>query len=667
MSATGDVYRSLDDVVAQLQQDFRASPATFRLALSISGGGAKGAWGQGVLEALKQEMAKQGANFPVSLLCGTSAGALVCFGEWVNTVFPAPAPPAPLLSRASGLWSQLAVNNDAAQRLVSPAVVLELASGKHAIPIVSDILTRIGDLDTDITKVKTRFQRAATDLAALSASLGQLGLTDLANDLSQLASDLATDVGKVAKVVGDIVSLDISAIADAIGLATTAQQQLGTVQNELAQLANDVANLPTTVPAVLRDLGQLAVDVGGLGTAALATTGDLALLVIEVAALVAALEVLMTFLTTMVTFAPVAAAAGATTAMVRLALTENVLSNTGIHDTLLGFLGASTALRRSRNVDQDARARWHATTSRRGRLPELLVTGTDVSAGRLAVFAVAQTQTVQQLSSSGLWVVDLLNDQRPAPTGWNVLVPSPTPNDALVKAVVTSTSLPVAFPTADWGLHFTGRNTQTPSGLTPTGPQTGVFHHRFVDGGVADNSPIDIAVSAGASHVLSIELSPLGAWTYDLPAHDIRSPRTMLNVYSDSFDASMQACIASGLRPIVANHVNRPRVFRIGPRVQSRIPGKDRPDQTIGGLDTLDFDGAYAPAGTLRLNLYDGFMQGYLEARHFASTAAANADPMVVDYQDHTKHAGSIRNVPASTRNQFWEVGAMETPPTEPG
>ncbi|MDQ1700744.1 MAG: Patatin-like phospholipase, partial [Frankiaceae bacterium] len=275
--------------------------------------------------------------------------------------------------------------------------------------------------------------------------------------------------------------------------------------------------------------------------------------------------------------------------------------------------------------------------------------------------ALAKQQTVQRLSDAGLWTVDLLNDQRPAPTGLNVLVPTPTPADVLVKAVVTSASIPVAFPTVDWGLQFTGRNAQAGlPGPPPAGAQTGVFHHRFVDGGVADNSPIDVAVAAGATHVLSIELAPLGAWTYDLPARDTRSSRTMLNVYNDSFDASMQACIASGLRPLVANHAQGPRVFRIGPRGPARIPGKDVPAQTIGGLDTFDFDGAYAPPGSLRLNLYDGFMQGYLEARHFASNAAANNDPVVVDYHDRTKHAGSIRNVTADPRNQFWEVGRLE-------
>ncbi|MDQ1698765.1 MAG: hypothetical protein QOG34_628, partial [Frankiaceae bacterium] len=525
MSATGDVFRSLDDVVTQLEQDFRAAPAAFRLAISVSGGGAKGAWGQGVLEALKHEMAKQGATFPISLLCGTSAGALVCFGEWVNTTFPAPAAPAPLLSRASALWSDLAINNDAAAQLVSPAVLLEFASGKRPVPIVSDIMTRIGDLDTDITRVKARFQQTATALANLSAALGQLGLTDLANDLVQAADDLATDVGKVAKLIEDIIELDPTAILDAFDLAATAQQQIQTVQAELAQLANDVSNLPNTVPVVLQDLGQVMVDVGGLGTAALTTTGDLAMLVIDVAELVAALGVLMTFLVTMVTFAPIPAAAGATAAMVKLGLTENVLSNTGLHDTLLRFLGASTALRRSANVDVDARRRWQANVARRAAHPiELLVTGTDVSAGRLAIFALAKQQTVQRLSDAGLWTVDLLNDQRPAPTGLNVLVPTPTPADVLVKAVVTSAAIPVAFPTVDWGLQFTGRNAQAGlPGPPPIGAQTGVFHHRFVDGGVADNSPIDVAVAAGATHVVSIELMPLGAWTYDLPARDIRS------------------------------------------------------------------------------------------------------------------------------------------------
>jgi len=48
----------------------------------------------------------------------------------------------------------------------------------------------------------------------------------------------------------------------------------------------------------------------------------------------------------------------------------------------------------------------------------------------------------------------------------------------------------------------------------------GVTEHDFVDGGVLNNTPIHIAIDAGATHVISFELEPLrrhGTFMYLAP------------------------------------------------------------------------------------------------------------------------------------------------------
>lgn len=118
---------------------------------------------------------------------------------------------------------------------------------------------------------------------------------------------------------------------------------------------------------------------------------------------------------------------------------------------------------------------------------------------------------MRDLLAADLWFVDLARGggqgpksppTRPSP---NYFMAQPAPANLdldLVRAAVTSSSIPVAFPPQRW----TVARTFNKPGLLPV-TQTG--EHLLVDGGVVDNSPIDVAVTAGATHILSIELTPL--------------------------------------------------------------------------------------------------------------------------------------------------------------
>ena len=60
---------------------------------------------------------------------------------------------------------------------------------------------------------------------------------------------------------------------------------------------------------------------------------------------------------------------------------------------------------------------------------------------------------------------------------------------------MTSTAVPSAFPAQEIRLYGPG--------------QSRTVCHRFVDGGVLNNSPIHLSIDAGATHIISLELDPL--------------------------------------------------------------------------------------------------------------------------------------------------------------
>ena len=59
---------------------------------------------------------------------------------------------------------------------------------------------------------------------------------------------------------------------------------------------------------------------------------------------------------------------------------------------------------------------------------------------------------------------------------------------------MTSSDLPGVFPSQRIGIY--------------EGGSSSVTHHHFVDAGVMSNSPIHIAIDAGRTHVISLEVLP---------------------------------------------------------------------------------------------------------------------------------------------------------------
>lgn len=171
-----------------------------------------------------------------------------------------------------------------------------------------------------------------------------------------------------------------------------------------------------------------------------------------------------------------------------------LLANTGPNGDLSEprFWPREQTVDRARVLSREIAAAWYAG---RGKLPEFIITATDISAGRECLFTLVRPETYSRLIEREWMAVQFDSDTDGAKEyrkHANALFALP---ESLLKTVVASSAVPGAFPTQNVGIY--GASSRR------------YVRHCFVDGGVLDNSPIHIAVDAGATHVISLEMHPL--------------------------------------------------------------------------------------------------------------------------------------------------------------
>lgn len=171
-----------------------------------------------------------------------------------------------------------------------------------------------------------------------------------------------------------------------------------------------------------------------------------------------------------------------------------LLANTGPNGDLSHPLRWSHehSLDRARVLSRDLVTEWYA---RQGELPELIITATDITVGRECLFTLVKPATYRHLVRNGWLAVQLDCDNEKAQQYHEIEGALLTRGQNLLQCVIASTAVPGAFPSQEIGIYGPGRRDDV--------------RHRFVDGGVLNNSPIHLAIDAAATHVISIELDPL--------------------------------------------------------------------------------------------------------------------------------------------------------------
>ncbi len=292
-----------------------------------------------------------------------------------------------------------------------------------------------------------------------------------------------------------------------------------------------------------------------------------------------------------------------------------LLANTGPAGDLrqLPRLSRSLSADRARVLSRELVGEWY---SRRHELPEFIVTATDMSARHECLFTLVRPSTYATLLERSWMAVQLEADSAAAAEYRSAPGALFTLPENLLQAIVASSAVPGAFPSQRIGIY--GARSHRAA------------HHYFVDGGVLNNSPIRIAIDAGATHIISLEIRPFEE--VEPLGDDAHGPRGygLLQAALTTFTTVLERATDEDVRRVASWNrflARRPQSLRPGKRGTDALPraaGADQqrrivpvyriaPRQPL--LGTVEFDGQFEagrPTVTLREILRRGIvdMQG---------------------------------------------------------
>jgi len=189
---------------------------------------------------------------------------------------------------------------------------------------------------------------------------------------------------------------------------------------------------------------------------------------------------------------------------------RSLFDNRALRGTLANTVGGGPVeasrekrLRRSRTradeeqIGQRIAARWYAMGEA---APDFILSATDLSATNEALFTLAHPETYHRLAVEQWQVMQIGREAARDPGAYAAprmleAFCGAVSESYLLQCVVASTSIPGVFPSQRIELYRADGG--------------GSITHDFVDGGVLNNAPVHIALDAGSTHVISIELNPL--------------------------------------------------------------------------------------------------------------------------------------------------------------
>jgi predicted acylesterase/phospholipase RssA len=127
--------------------------------------------------------------------------------------------------------------------------------------------------------------------------------------------------------------------------------------------------------------------------------------------------------------------------------------------------------------------------------------------------------------------------------------------------------------------------------LHPLDPSRRSHAHDFVDGGVLNNSPVNVAVDAGATHIISLELDPLRQ-VAPLDSAAVGGEPLVPENLARTFSTLLNLATTEDVYRTVA--INR--MLRETPLPKRRIVELFRFAPVSRDLGTLEFDGHYPDA-----------------------------------------------------------------------
>ena len=414
-----------------------------KIAFVLQGGGARAAWFGGALEAVEAEVRRQQPNldpnlrFAPDLIVGTSGGALAGLAYFCDLMNPGTY--GRYANRQSCLWRDLSTGNEAAFSLLENAGMLELLSGSKKGGSVSmfpaksqpysqsPVVGAIANMQEALSphynfqklfvsreKLRTAVQELDTAWKTFTDGIDALSLKPVADAVKGLhiKDDWTADVAAIQAKV-DVVKADAAKVqsllnevppkigkAVKVPLLKDSGKLVGEVLSDLADLGTKLLQVPfVAANALFSQLGPIFHNLENL----LKAVKNAVKAVFErVKEIVLHLDDFVSFVTT----------------TVNLVKKHSALMNTkgllmAIHEVLRQAVPTTVnATATAGELDQAIFKHWAErralkVADARVRAPELIMTASNISAGRVALLALCDPNTADKLGGLHTWVVGL--------------------------------------------------------------------------------------------------------------------------------------------------------------------------------------------------------------------------------------------------------------------
>lgn len=282
------------------------------------------------------------------------------------------------------------------------------------------------------------------------------------------------------------------------------------------------------------------------------------------------------------------------------------LANTGPRGDLRRYPTGpkGQAVDQAKVLSRNIVGRWY---ERGEHAPEFIITGTDISARRECLFTLVRPETYGLLRRAEWMAVQFDSDAGAAREYGEEADALFSRPERLLQALVASSAVPGAFPTQRIGIY--------------EGGSSSVAHHHFVDGGVMNNSPVHIAIDAGATHVISLEILPHDSSDELRPDRRGRGRYLLLEAALATLTTVLERAIKQDVRRTASWNrflVSRPKSLDNG-RAEGTENQRSRrivplyriaPTEPLVG--TVEFDGRFE-AGQRMVTLRDLLQRGVLD------------------------------------------------------
>lgn len=733
----GGVYErnqfiSLDEIIENIRSDSREEK---KLAIVITGGGARGAYEAGVIEAILKKIEAIGGVQPPKIVSGTSAGAIVATCTFVDLLYPKQITPNDLFHTEQAIvWRDIiSKGNNASKTLFGDrAWIIEFATGKEAIPGISiffDTIKNIEDswgaLSEDIKGVAAAGKELLDAFQSMDAAQLALKIKAVTDLINQDQSVIGSKMNAVWEAIGnfDLVPefLDRTNPWDEFQAINRAINELiASIGTFLANLANRAFEVGTfTIDALIDYLKKIGEKLGNLAVMLAKVVGDAGNIVGNLVKLSGLIIALVLMVTTILAYAGHMIVGillfwggrkvlEKTNMIERSGSFDHILPNTGIMKILSNFIADASrrfynsraSLARGQEQVKSLTQYWLQMRDNPMR-PDIYLSSTNLSAQRSMTFAYANKDILAQLAADNFWIYDMagqlnvcmkIDEKNYDPNKGYVTEDgidksvssryfrgsSKETREPLVKATMTSSTIPAVFEPQKWSAIR-----RSPHDVNETQV---IDKHSFVDGGVINNSPLDIAVLAGANHIIMIELTPLYLYN-DVP--NICEDYNLISVIGSSFSASLTGSLQRQLSYIGAanemkaeDDINKVNIYRIAPLIPETVQlfkkkneldrfnifkNEDCRETSNFSVSPgiINFDGLYNERREVVMSLYDWFVQGYIDAMGYSESQfiedIKKQDKLIADYIQNGPRNGCRLSFILSG-NKFWYMEKQPVP-----